>query len=513
MDVIAAISGHAKPGGREKRTTARHRHAAACVVGLVFVWLAQVGSGADQAAAQTTRPQLNAIAPNYPLKVSTNRRYLIDSSGISFLIVGDAPQTLINKLSLAEATAYMENRRGYGINSLWINLLCNAMEGCHDDATTFDGIAPFTVANDLSTPNPAYFQRAEALVRIAASNGMVVLLDPIETSGWLGVLRTNGVAKALAYGKFLGSRFGSIPNLIWLHGNDFGTWHDQADDALVQAVARGIRSADTIHLHTVELLWSGSLDDKSWASLIDLDAAYTYLPTYAQVLTEYNRPDFKPVFLIEASYEFEHLPRTDGGSPGNLRRQGYWAILSGAAGQVYGSAVTWRLEPGWQTKLDTPGATHLMYLRQLFASRRWYELVPDQGHSMLIAGYGSMSFHIGRTADYLGTSRGLVIRAFDFLKRKTGFGSIDTNGYAPAAATVDGSLVIAYLPSVRTVTIDMSKLAGPALVSWYDPTNGTYVPVNGSPFSNRGEMRFTPAGNNSAGDGDWVLLLENAPVP
>ncbi len=513
MDPLAYISDHARRAGRKKRAIAGRHHAATCFVSLFLMWFALVVVGVDDAVAQTVRSQATASPPNYPLRVSTNRRYLIDSSGVPFLVIGDAPQTLINKLSLPEAKSYMENRRAYGINALWINLLCNAAEGCHDDATTFDGIAPFATANDLSTPNPAYFQRAEDVVRIAASQGMVVVLDPIETIGWLAALRSNGVAKAFAYGQFLGSRFGSLPNLIWLHGNDFGTWRDQTDDALVQAVARGIRSKDTVHLHTVELLRNASLDDKSWAPLIDLDAAYTYLPTYAQVLTEYNRPNFKPVFLLEASYEFEHLPRADGGSPANLRRQGYWAILSGAAGQVYGSAVTWRLEPGWQTKLDSPGATDLMYMRRLFAARRWYDLVPDQSHSVLTAGYGSLSFHIGTTADYLGTSWEPVIRTFDFLKRKTGFGSIDTNGYAPAAATADGSLVIAYLPSVRTVTIDMSKLAGPTLASWYDPTKGNYVAVNGSPVAGHGEMRFTPPGKNSVGDGDWVLVLESATAP
>ena len=75
----------------------------------------------------------------------------------------------------------------------------------------------------------------------------------------------------------------------------------------MQAVARGIRSTDESHIHTVELnyLTSGSLDDATWAPLIELNAAYTYFPTYAQILTEYNRSDFKPVFLVEANYEFE----------------------------------------------------------------------------------------------------------------------------------------------------------------------------------------------------------------
>ena len=101
--------------------------------------------------------------------------------------------------------------------------------------------------------------------------------------------------------------------------------------------------------------------------LIELNAAYTYFPTYARVLTEYNRTDYKPVFLVEANYEFEHNPCTDGGSTNNLRRQAYWAMLSGATGQIYGSAYTWRLEKGWETKLDSPGAIQLGYLKDLFA--------------------------------------------------------------------------------------------------------------------------------------------------
>ena len=168
-------------------------------------------------------------------------------------------------------------------------------------------------------------------------------------------------AKAFAYGQYLGNRYKNFPNIIWMHGNDFQSWRDATDDALVQAVARGIRSADPNHIHTAELnfLTSGSLDDPSWAPLIELDAAYTYFPTYAQVLNEYNRPDAKPVFMVEANYEFEHNPLTDGGSVQNLRRQEYWTMLSGATGQLYGSAHTWRLEKGWEANLDTPGVMQL----------------------------------------------------------------------------------------------------------------------------------------------------------
>ena len=91
------------------------------------------------------------------------------------------------------------------------------------------------------------------MIRLAAKAGMVVLLDPIETGRLAGRPRRNGVAKAYAYGRFLGRQYRRFPNIIWLNGNDFQSWEDADDDALVLAVAKGIRSADATHIQTVEL--------------------------------------------------------------------------------------------------------------------------------------------------------------------------------------------------------------------------------------------------------------------
>jgi hypothetical protein len=295
-----------------------------------------------------------------------------------------------------------------------------------------------------------------------------------------------------------------------MHGNDFQSWRNVADDALVQAVARGIRSADKRHIHTVELnYWSsGSLDDPTWASLIELDAAYTYFPTYAQVLTEYNRSSSKPVFMVEANYEFGKGDFfLDTGSAQNLRRQEYWTMLSGATGQVYGSKI-WSLEKGWEKDLDTPGVIQLSYMKALFVNRRWYDLVPDQSHTVVTAGYDGLAGYVGKLSALAGNSPGWIAKIFFHVKNRTGFGSIVSNTYAPAARTSDGTLVMAYTPTIRTITVDMSKLAGITAARWYDPTNGKYVDVDGSPFGNSGGRRFIPPGNNSAGDDDWVLVLE-----
>jgi chitodextrinase len=420
------------------------------------------------------------------LKVSANGRYLVDQNNVPVLLTGDSPQALTVNLSEAEADAFFTDRQAAGFNVVWVNLLCATYTGGRADGSTYDGIVPFTTPGDVTTPNEAFFARVDHMLTLAAQHGLTVLLDPAETGSYLSVLSANGVTKARTYGRYLGTRYRSVDNIIWMSGNDFQSWQSPGDDAVVQAVARGIHDTDERHLHTVELdyLVSGSLDDPSWVPLIQLNASYTYYPTYAQVLADYNRANAIPTFLVEANYEFEHNA-ADEGTPEILRRQAYWSLLSGAAGQLYGNRYTWPFSSGWQSNLDTPGSLQMRYVKFLFESRQWFNLIPDQAHIVVTAGYGTF-------ADS---------------------GALGTNDYLTAARTPDGALVMAYLPTVRTITVNMATLGAPAYASWYDPSNGTFSPIAGSPLANSGARLFTPPGANSDGDGDWVLVLEATAVP
>ncbi len=237
-----------------------------------------VPSALSATGAQTARRSETAeigvrqnVAANsfvYPLKVSKNRRYLVDQRGRPFMIIGDSPQSMIGNLSIEDAASFIADRQKAGFNALLVDLLCVKYTGCNSDGTTYDGIEPFETPGDLSTPNPAYFARASAMIKLAANAGIVVFLDPIETGGWLGVLQQNGVQKDFAFGQFLGRMFGRFPNIVWSNGNDFQTWSDPADDAVVLAVARGIQSVDPANIQTIELnyLTSASLDDPRWCA-------------------------------------------------------------------------------------------------------------------------------------------------------------------------------------------------------------------------------------------------------
>ena len=105
-------------------------------------------------------------------------------------------------------------------------------------------IPPFTTPGDLSTPNEAYFARVDRMIQLAAQYGLVVLLDPAETGGWLDMMVANGVDKDRAYGQYLGRRYAGFSNIIWMSGNDYrdvGTNVRPVRDRRCQ----GIRDVDT----------------------------------------------------------------------------------------------------------------------------------------------------------------------------------------------------------------------------------------------------------------------------
>lgn len=417
----------------------------------------------------------------YPLEVSANGRYLVDQSGAPFLMIGDAPQALMVNASLSDAKLLLANRAAHGFNTVWIMLLANEYCGGRADAGTIDGLRPFTVPGDLSTPNEAYFAHCDEVIRSAAGHGLAVILNPIETGGFLGMMRANGIDKCREYGRFLGRRYEAFDNIIWMSGSDFQTWTHDSDDAVVKAVASGIKETDARHIHTLQLNYyvSSSLDNPNWADLVTLNAAYTRYPVYAEVLEGYNRNPAVPVFLIEASYELEN-----GADHERLRRQAYWSFLAGSCGHVYGNGYVWPLKDGWKSHLDSIGVTQFGYCQALLRARPWQTLVPDQGHLLVTSGYGT--FSSGGTPHF----------------------SISENDYATAAATPDGKLAIVYMPTSRTITVDLSRMAASVTARWYNPTNGHYAQIQGSPFPNTGPRLFSPPGTHADGAGDWVLVLE-----
>ena len=481
----------------------------AALILLIYPGLVAAKGGEGAASAQAS----GATLPAYPLKLSVNHRYLVDRNNKPFLIVGDTPQGLMCRLSEAEAEKYFADRQAHGFNTAaWIDAAC-ASRDFPDNKTgaTYDGILPFTgfVAGgtdlahyDLTKPNEVYFARLDRMIEIAARHGILVFIDPAETAGWMPTLRNNGLAAAYAYGQYLGRRYKKYANIGWISGNDFNNWRVPTDDALALAVAKGIQSIAPEQLQSVELNFqmSSSLDDQSWASIISLNSTYAYAATYIQMLHSYNQTPVMPDYLVEAHYDLENIGEpNDYGTPSVLRRQEYWTMLSGGVGQVYGNHYTWDLPHGWDSYIDTLGVSQLEIWKNFFSSLPWQDLVPDQQHTTLTDGFGTFgSDQIVLDPSSLATNNPVRVSQSDF---------------ATTARTDDGSYVVVYMPTARTVTVNMNRLKGPATAKWFDPTNGTYHAVPGGRFPNKGTRQFTPPAKNRAGDSDWVLLINSSSRP
>ena len=256
----------------------------------------------------------------FPAGVSANHRYLLDQSGKPYLLIGDSPQCLTANLDLADMNYFFADRERHGFNAMWVDILCGPYTGGRANYSTYDGILPFTTPGDLSTPNPEYFARVDAMVKLAAAHGISLLLEPAETGSFRDMLRSNGAAKDFAYGAYLGARYRDASNIIWLSGNDYQTDQWATFDPYTTALARGLRSTDPGRLQTVELDYPVSLstDNPNWAGLVNINSAYTYAPTYAEVLEGYNHIPTMPVIMIEANYAGRAQfgwPTRQGGNP------------------------------------------------------------------------------------------------------------------------------------------------------------------------------------------------------
>ena len=475
--------------------------AANCTISVTFT---PVASGSRTASVSITdnasgSPQAVSLSGTggtfvLPVKASSNGRYLVDQNNNPWLLMADSPQAMICTIDAADMATYMSARQSEGFNAINADAICTTYTGGNANGTAFDGTPPFTRGSspgnyNLLLPNPAYFAELDSMITLAASYGFVVLLDPIETGGWLGCLENNGATNAYSYGAYLGNRYKNFTNIIWFSGNDFQTWSSSStDNNLVKQVMAGIASADSNHLQTIELNYhfSYSNQDTALASYLGADGVYTYYETYDCVLQAYASSPTIPAYLAEANYEGENnqgwLPAVAGTYV--LREQAYWTLTSGGVGQIYGDHYTWGFISGWQSNLSTPGALEIQYINKLFGSVAWWDLVPDTTHEIVTAGYGT----------YDGSN-----------------GNLTTATYCTTSWISSGSLALTYCPNASTLTVDLAKFSGPVTAQWYDPSNGAYSAISGSPFPNSGTQEFITPGNNHDGDPDWVLVMSAPP--
>jgi hypothetical protein len=378
--------------------------------------------------------------------------------------------------------------------------MIEAVDSWYSDRSPADilGTVPFIIPGNFSSYNATYFNRLDHLIDTANSHGIVCIIFPLylgfygglHVDGWAEQMQADTSAHIQAFGTFLANRYKDKGNIIWSMGGDADPQQYNLQTKTTD-LANAILAADPNHIMTEHGQGRNREAITPWLaggvpSWFMMNSIYTDLQTFSLGQTAWNRTPTRPFFLIEAYYE------NDSHVTGNsvLRSEAYWSILSGCAGYIFGNCPLFGLSsintltfcsaanPDWRFQMDNRGSQDMTQFKNLFTSVAWEKMVPDFNHTVVTAGYGS------------------------------GVTTVTT------ARASDGSFVLSYLPAVSGVTVDMTTLTGSSVAArWYDPTNGTYTTVSGSPFPNTGIHVFTPTGNNSSGASDWVLLLQSTPTP
>lgn len=486
-------------GTLRRRDVMRWAEALGCTVAA----LAVPGRG----RADAPRP-----TPSFPLRAAPEGHYLVDQRGQPFFILGDSPQAIYARVTLAEADSYLAARQAQGFNTLLADpTFTNANDGFVRPAAnghlpflrnlrgnTYDGASGTA---DFSTPDPAYWDYVDTVLAHAQDHGFLVLQYVLAwgyggKSMWLDLINPrNTAAVCYSFGEFLGRRFRGRANIIWIDGSDSnGDETPRAPDgtsgiARALAVTRGMRAAGAMQLRTGDWMADSlSTDQTPFAPFMSVNGIYAYgdkigyNATYYQARRAYLRTPAVPAFLKETGYEAEHMIP---GDPASVLKYEWWCLLSGAtAGVVYGHGDLWRFAAGrWRAAVEAPGGQDMQRMGALMRSLAWYALVPSE----------------------LAGMRRLVLSP-------NGQAQPPIPDYVAAAQTPDGDVLLAYVPPFgkrqQHLTLDLRSMRGATQAQWWDPTSARMQEAGRYPAGATPTL-ITP-GRNSGGANDWVVVVQAA---
>lgn len=172
-------------------------------------------------AAEAAQGQFMALSPDKTHLVNTFTNQPV-------FITGDTAYALAVQLSSnSDIEAYFSNRQAKGINLIWAALVD---AGYHADAKTENDAAgnnPWSGGADFTgmVSATAYWDHVDYVLRRAAAHGITILAGTGFTatfhncnSSYYASMASTSDATLTAYGQFLGDRYKSYPNIIWLMG-------------------------------------------------------------------------------------------------------------------------------------------------------------------------------------------------------------------------------------------------------------------------------------------------------
>ncbi len=430
-------------------------------------------------------PALTQLAP------TPDGRFLVDGDGVPFFWFGDTVWSLPWRPSRADITMYLDDRASRGFNVIQFMAISTRVVGVVTspewNGPNIDGDRPF-INGDVTRPNEAYWLFVDWLVDEISSRGMRAAMTPM----WEDHIRAGRFKpwNADDYGRFIGKRYGSRPDVVIFNGGDLAVYRPSRSEdwrPVVRAFAAGVEaSAPNALISYHPSGRSGSwfwLGKDAWLDFHMAQTGHCPPAAYSVVRKGYARDwgsttaqTFPPKPVVDGEPVYEHLPLCFTG-PGrataqDIRRSAYHSVFAGGIGWTYGNndsrqflsaADGWEQTADWRPALDAPVIGDLRILKELIEAFDMLSRVPDQ--SLIVTTHSGKRRIVGTRGD----------------------------GYA-----------LIYTPG-GGFTARLGKIAGATVTaSWLDPRTGGRLPAGS--FANTGTRAFTPPSAS-----DWVLVIETQP--
>ncbi|HVX26642.1 MAG TPA: glycoside hydrolase family 140 protein [Parafilimonas sp.] len=443
--------------------------------------------------------------------------FLSYKDGTPFFWLGDTGWEMLHLLNREEIHYYLSERKKQGFNVIQTVVISEFNGLTKPNAY---GALPFTdrdPAHLAITPGKAlnikgeydYWDHVDYAIDEAEKLGMFIALLPCW--GEYVTPRENNqlfftTTQAYNYGNFLGARYKTKKNIIWILGGDRLPDETSNGISIWRAMAKGIADGTNgvndmnaaTDYSTTLMTYHCSASSSRWFqqdAWLDLDmwgsyhANYNITKAFEQVYADDALSVIKPTINGEPAYE-DHpvnwLPSNGVFTAYDVRQIAYWSVFAGACGHTYGNASVWQFydtsraatynaTKSWKESLKDDGANQLQYLKNLIESRPVFNRRPAQ--DLIAAGEGVAGDHCVATQG---------------------------EGYA-----------FFYLPTGMPVTIKMNMLSNDIKAAWYDPRTGNTISIG--EFKNEQLYQFAPPGISKdlswlkTGRGcDWVLVLDDA---
>ncbi|MCE7041359.1 glycoside hydrolase family 140 protein [Dyadobacter sp. CY312] len=433
------------------------------------------------------------------LRISENKRFFMDENGKPFFWLGDTGWLLFSKLDREEAVKYLDDRQKKGFNVVQVMLLhsLSLVDAYGDSALVNKNVATPYIKEGNSLTDPTqydYWDHVDFVIDEAAKRGIYMAMVPV----WGANVKSGRVKRADAstYATWIARRYKDKPNIIWLNGGDvMGT--DSTETW--KGIGKALKANDPNHLVTFHpfgrrqsstwfhsepwmdfnMFQSGHRD---YAQDIDSSSLKYGEDNWRYLQDDYARTPTKPTLDGEPSYEGIphglHDPKQPLWTADDLRRYGYWSVFAGGSGFTYGNsgvmqmlkpkdsaeAVSYGTKAYWYDAIHAPGASQMIFLKDLMLSKPYFERVPDQ----------SLVAENGEKYDRVIATRG---ENYAFLYTYTG----------------------------KNFKVNMGKIKGDKVqASWYNPRDGKSTVIG--ELENNGVKEFDSPGEVRNGN-DWVLVL------